>query len=597
MSGNKPRPGLPLKQNTWVTKPAVSSAPPKANPAPAKPTRVVTSAKPVQSQQAPKSTFEDFPTLGSIGGSLTRTLNHRGLTTEEALASAPAASSQQQKSNVQLVKSTGSGTVKPEVSNRPIDSSDFPSLGGRKTTTPGAKPSQWGPKPKPAEDEKTQGKPDQSEPQFMVAKLKKKKRNAGNKGLLEDSSGSREESDVEAGVKTGKKGKVEKARDEAEVKQESDADADKLDEDWDDVQKISQVKSKKKRGQQSTKEEKVRTTQDNRIDHSQSTGAKHTTKPAAEAARSSIPELPPHTTDTSVPSLTSTLVGLPVTDSDFPAVTTSGLEDSSLPSEFAAVRLDDFPPLSFGKSSSFVPAASSEAAPPPGFSKPEVSLISAAASRSNIVAPPPPGFGSVTHQPPPTLAPPLKATSASEEPAQPKSYDFSAPPNFMERNQNLISTIQRYVKDDESKFAEFKSCSGQFRTDKMGPYDYYDRCSNLLGKDNFRTIFPELLVLLPDINKQQELLTAHNAALRLSEGKKSGGKKKKTAMWASSQGGPGSHEDGHPLVECSTCGQVVLQSDLSAHRAEHRMQSDFPSLGSTAQPRAAHGMSAWVKAK
>ena len=76
-------------------------------------------------------------------------------------------------------------------------------------------------------------------------------------------------------------------------------------------------------------------------------------------------------------------------------------------------------------------------------------------------------------------------------------YEFTPPPEFMTRNQRLIAAIQRYVKDDESRFKEFKSCSGQFRTDKMGPYDYYDRCSNIIGKDNFRIIFPELLVLLP----------------------------------------------------------------------------------------------------
>ena len=126
---------------------------------------------------------------------------------------------------------------------------------------------------------------------------------------------------------------------------------------------------------------------------------------------------------------------------------------------------------------------------------------------------------------------PAQDAEGSGEP----EYEYTPPPEFMTRNQRLIAAIQRYVKNDESRFKEFKSCSGQFRTDKMGPYDYYDRCSNIIGKDNFRIIFPELLVLLPDISKQQELLMAHNAAIRLSQGKKSQGKGKKTAMWSSGE--------------------------------------------------------------
>jgi hypothetical protein len=38
---------------------------------------------------------------------------------------------------------------------------------------------------------------------------------------------------------------------------------------------------------------------------------------------------------------------------------------------------------------------------------------------------------------------------------------------------------------------------------------YYSQCEKLIGKEHFDNIFPELLVLLPDIDKQQELLATY----------------------------------------------------------------------------------------
>lgn len=49
---------------------------------------------------------------------------------------------------------------------------------------------------------------------------------------------------------------------------------------------------------------------------------------------------------------------------------------------------------------------------------------------------------------------------------------------------------------------EFINISKLFRRDKCNARAYYEHCEAVLG-ERFESIFPELLALLPDINKQQ----------------------------------------------------------------------------------------------
>lgn len=101
---------------------------------------------------------------------------------------------------------------------------------------------------------------------------------------------------------------------------------------------------------------------------------------------------------------------------------------------------------------------------------------------------------------------------------------------------------------------------------------YYQSCQDLLG-DNFPKIFNELLVLLPDATKQQELLSAHTAfRSRAQPGTKA--RRNKKSAWQA-----GGHEDLACCV-CPTCQQVLAHSDVEGHRALHaaRNDDDFPSL-------------------
>lgn len=49
---------------------------------------------------------------------------------------------------------------------------------------------------------------------------------------------------------------------------------------------------------------------------------------------------------------------------------------------------------------------------------------------------------------------------------------------------------------------EFSNISKLFRRNKCNARAYYEHCEAVLG-ERFESIFPELLALLPDINKQQ----------------------------------------------------------------------------------------------
>lgn len=49
---------------------------------------------------------------------------------------------------------------------------------------------------------------------------------------------------------------------------------------------------------------------------------------------------------------------------------------------------------------------------------------------------------------------------------------------------------------------EFRNISKMFRNGACNARAYYEHCEIVLG-ERFESIFPELLVLLPDIGKQQ----------------------------------------------------------------------------------------------
>lgn len=160
----------------------------------------------------------------------------------------------------------------------------------------------------------------------------------------------------------------------------------------------------------------------------------------------------------------------------------------------------------------------------------------------------PPG---ISTQPPPGFAAnDLTFTSSSGQ-----SYSilptnqFIPPPNFDQRNRILIQKFMSSINSNE-KLYEFKQISNMFRNGDFPSEEYYEHCKTEIGCE-FAQIFPELLVLLPDIKKQQELFNHHV---------KKGGSK-------------------NMLEVCASCNQVVYSNDLRSHLANHTLENHFPALG------------------
>ncbi|XP_054739005.1 E3 ubiquitin-protein ligase ZNF598 [Anastrepha obliqua] len=140
-----------------------------------------------------------------------------------------------------------------------------------------------------------------------------------------------------------------------------------------------------------------------------------------------------------------------------------------------------------------------------------------------------------------------------------RTHPYIPPSDAATRNQKLVSHFQDALKTPEG-MEEFRHISQIFREGIYKTEPYYEHCQAAL-KDRFNDIFPELLVLLPDINKQQELYLVHSQHLN-----KLSPEKRKQAL---------------KLDVCPICKQVLMLSDLESHRKQHELKENFPVLGDT----------------
>ncbi|XP_037364001.1 E3 ubiquitin-protein ligase ZNF598 [Talpa occidentalis] len=218
--------------------------------------------------------------------------------------------------------------------------------------------------------------------------------------------------------------------------------------------------------------------------------------------------------------------------------------------------------------------------PPPGFNTVVLLKGTPPPPPPGLVPPvskPPPGFSSLLPGPHPACVPGTATTTkAPRLTAEPRAY--LVPENFRERNLRLIQSIKDFLQSDEARFSEFKSHSGEFRQGVISAAQYYKSCRDLLG-ENFQKIFNELLVLLPDTAKQQELLSAHTDFC--GRERPPGGKARRSRQnaWQAS-----ARPAGLDCCVCPTCQQVLAQGDVSSHQALHAARDDdFPSLQAVAR--------------
>lgn len=202
--------------------------------------------------------------------------------------------------------------------------------------------------------------------------------------------------------------------------------------------------------------------------------------------------------------------------------------------------------------------------------------------------PPPPGLVPPVSKPPPGFSGLLPSshsacvsstsTTTKAPRLTPAPQAYLVPENFRERNLQLIQSIKDFLQSDEARFSEFKNHSGEFRQGVISAAQYYKSCRDLLG-ENFQKIFNELLVLLPDTAKQQELLSAHRDFQGRERPPGTKAKKNKKSAWQAS-----TRQAGLDCCVCPTCQQVLAHGDVSSHQALHAAgDDDFPSLQAVAR--------------
>ncbi|KAF2073186.1 hypothetical protein CYY_005503 [Polysphondylium violaceum] len=85
-----------------------------------------------------------------------------------------------------------------------------------------------------------------------------------------------------------------------------------------------------------------------------------------------------------------------------------------------------------------------------------------------------------------------------------------------ERNKKLVQQIQSILNNDK-KYASFKTMSVDFKHGKIEANVYYTKFISLFGKEKSEEVFDELIALLPDPTKREELSQIHNYMKHVEE--------------------------------------------------------------------------------
>lgn len=191
--------------------------------------------------------------------------------------------------------------------------------------------------------------------------------------------------------------------------------------------------------------------------------------------------------------------------------------------------------------------------PPPGFK----TSYNSDSDSTNVN--PPPGF-SLTPSFEPSIdliSPPILSYQSFE------SSIFIKPLDFDNRNTNLITEIRK-VTEKNNFFTKFIEVSKKYRQSIISAEEYYNECIEMLGLNQFRTIFTELVVLLPDIVKQRELLLFYQRFL-LNNNSESIKSNNDISM--------------DIFDSCFICGQVFTKDESLNHHSNHNFEAEFPTLG------------------
>lgn len=277
----------------------------------------------------------------------------------------------------------------------------------------------------------------------------------------------------------------------------------------------------------------------------------------------------------------------------------------------------DFPTLSSGKPSSSN-GSNLNVRKPPGFSVEENPEKSASSSVSkseglkkdstSVKVKTPPGLQTPPTKKQSTKSHPPGLRKQTEEPSVQKETAKSQPPGFekqsnkpsakketaksqppglrkqpdehslrMERNMRLLAMLQTYL--DDFNLSVFKTLSGEFRRELKNAEEYYMGIRELLG-ENLKYVFSELVALLPDERKQQQLLLVHNNAKVLEKQWKEVQESAPPTSYATPAVWGAANVNKEPveitMSRCGECGQTFPKDKALEHMESH--SEAFPAL-------------------
>lgn len=131
-------------------------------------------------------------------------------------------------------------------------------------------------------------------------------------------------------------------------------------------------------------------------------------------------------------------------------------------------------------------------------------------------------------------------TNSAGETFEAPPHAYIPPPDFERRNRDLVNEFVVAL-GGAAAVDRFKLASRAFRDDLASAAEFYSHCEAALGS-RLRDAFPELIALLPDIRKQQELVAEARRA---------------------------SPDACEHLHVCAACGQLLSPSDVAAHDSAH----------------------------
>ena len=142
-----------------------------------------------------------------------------------------------------------------------------------------------------------------------------------------------------------------------------------------------------------------------------------------------------------------------------------------------------------------------------------------------------------------------------------EKHAYVRPNDWEERSKVLQEKIDLFLKTREMR-EKFRNNSKQFQNYRIKAHEYYNRCLDLLGRNKLNQILVDLITLLPDIKKQNELLAEHEKHVNKRNYNLGLNKPATSGEWEIKA-------DRVEFLVCPTCQQVLSKKDGNVHILNH----------------------------